>query len=173
MDLSYPTAIPVNDSDRLSCNRKEYLSIVMLLMYLARFTMPNILFSVVYLATKSDNPTNADMNAAYKVVSYLYHTGLRAYKFQGNDINVSVYVDASHGIHIDGHGHTGIIITLGSAPIMTRSVKQKLVALHSTDAEIIGVQKPLPISFGFAYYYLNYYTNYLLLHLYIKTISQL
>jgi hypothetical protein len=36
-------------------------------------------------------------------------------------------------------GHSAIIITLGTAPIMTRSAKQKIVALHSTDAEMIAM----------------------------------
>jgi len=57
----------------------------------------------------------------------------------GNELIVQVYADASHGVHPDSRGHSCIIITLGSAPIATRSVKQKLVALHSTDAEIIAV----------------------------------
>jgi hypothetical protein len=142
MDLNY-SSTSVSGADSTPCNKTEYLSLIMLLMYIARFTMPNILFSTVYLATKCDNPTTGDLKAAYKIVSYMYYTGPYAYKFYGNNISVHVYVDASHGIHNDGHGHTGIAITLGSAPIMIRSVKQKLVALHSTDAEIIGVTEAL------------------------------
>ena len=111
----------------------------MTLMYLARYTRPDILFATTYLATKCESPTQADMDAALKVVTYLRTTGVLAFVYSGSELSVQVYADASHGVHLDGRGHSCIIITLGSAPIATRSVKQKLVALHSTDAEVIAV----------------------------------
>ena len=79
------------------------------------------------------------MNAAYKVIQYLRNRGNYADEFSGTTIKLSVYFDASHELHIDMKGHTAIIITLGTAPIMTRSAKQKIVALHSTDAEMIAM----------------------------------
>jgi hypothetical protein len=135
MNINYITSAQASDL----CNKHDYLSLVMSLMYLARFTRPDILFSVTYLATKCDSPTLYDMNAAYHIIQYLRSTGNYAYRFSGYDIKLSVYIDASHGLHTDMKGHSAIIITLGTAPIMTRSAKQKIVALHSTDAEMIAM----------------------------------
>jgi hypothetical protein len=142
MDISFPTQ-QQSDANSEKCNVHEYLSLVMSLMYLARYTRPDILFATVFLATKCDTPTQADMQAALKIVTYLRTTGVYAYVYSGTDIIVQVYVDASHGVHTDARGHTCIIITLGSAPVATRSIKQKLVALHSTDAEMIAVTEAL------------------------------
>jgi hypothetical protein len=135
MELAFPNHQEVSEK----CNVHDYLSIVMTLMYLARYTRPDILFATTYLATKCESPTQADMDAALKVVTYLRTTGVLAFVYSGSELSVQVYADASHGVHLDGRGHSCIIITLGSAPIATRSVKQKLVALHSTDAEVIAV----------------------------------
>jgi hypothetical protein len=143
MNLNYPNTIRDITVTNSIFNRHEFLSLIMTLMYLARFTRPDILFAVTYLATKSEAPTHADMHAALNIIAYLNTTGNMAYQFTSGDIFVRVYVDASHGIHVDGRGHTGIFITLGSAPVVARSVKQKIVALHSTDAEIIAVTESL------------------------------
>jgi hypothetical protein len=140
MDISYPNT--KNDNEQ-KCDKKEYLSLIMSLMYLARFTRPDILFSTTFLATKCESPTEADMNAAIKIVQYLKTTGNLAYTFSGTDIQLQFYIDASHGVHPDGRGHTAIAASFGSSPIITRSVKQKLVALHSTDAELYAVVEGL------------------------------
>jgi hypothetical protein len=135
MNINYITSIQVSEL----CNKHDYLSLVMSLMYLARYTRPDILFPVTYLATKCDSPTLYDMNAAYNIIQYLRNTGNYAYQFSGSEIKLSVYIDASHGLHADMKGHTAIIITLGTAPAVARSAKQKIVALHSTDAEMIAM----------------------------------
>lgn len=140
MDISYPTMDISHDE---KCGKHEFLSLLMSLMYLARYTRTDILFSTVFLATRCEQPTKSDMKAALKIVSYLATTGNYAFMLSGDHIDVKVYVDASFGIHYDGKGHSAIIITLGSAPIATRSVKQKIGALHSTDAEIIAVTEAL------------------------------
>ncbi|CAM6001399.1 unnamed protein product [Sphagnum balticum] len=98
------------------CNVHDYLSIVMTLMYLARYTRPDILFAT----------TQADMDAELKIVAYLRTTGVLAFVYSGSELSVQVYADASHGVHPDGGGHSCIIITLGSATIATRSVNAPL-----------------------------------------------
>jgi hypothetical protein len=49
-----------------------------------------------------------------------------------------VYVDASYGVHQDAKSHSGLIITLGHGPIMTKSTKQKIVTKSSTEAELVA-----------------------------------
>jgi hypothetical protein len=136
MDLNYPTK--AQNQNNLY-NKSDYLSLIMSLMYLARFTRPDILFPTTFLATKCNAPTNMDMAEAIKIVQYLAYTGTYAYTFNGDSLKLQFHIDASHGIHPDGRGHTAIAATFGASPVFTRSSKQKLVALHSTDAEIYAV----------------------------------
>jgi ABC-type nitrate/sulfonate/bicarbonate transport system substrate-binding protein len=44
-------------------------------------------------------------------------------------------------LHGDGKGQGGIIITLGSAPIMAKSFKLKLITLSSTESELLALQE--------------------------------
>jgi hypothetical protein len=127
-----------NDDSEL-CDRKLYLSIIMSLMYLARFTRADILFAVTYLATKCETPTNSDMKTACNILEYLDTVPDYQLVFTGDDIYVKVFVDASYGLHTDGKGHLGIFVVFNSAPIIQKSLKQKTVALSSTEAEIIAV----------------------------------
>jgi hypothetical protein len=83
-------------------------------MYLARFTRPDILQAVSYLATKSSNPTVEHMTKLHRVLRYLAGTpdiGI-IYESSGN-MNPSILADASHCCHDDGHGHGGIAIMIG------------------------------------------------------------
>ena len=55
------------------------------------------------------------------------------------DMRLRAFIDASYGVHADGKSHTGGVMTLGRGGIGPRSVKQKIVAKSSTEAELIGV----------------------------------
>jgi hypothetical protein len=55
------------------------------------------------------------------------------------DLKLFCCCDASYGVHKDGKSHTGFLLKLGGALINSRSVKQKLTAISSTDAEIIAL----------------------------------
>jgi len=50
-----------------------------------------------------------------------------------------VFADASYGIRPDSKGNTGVVISMRPDPIHHSSVKQKCVALSSTEAEIIAL----------------------------------
>ena len=56
-------------------------------------------------------------------------------------MKIKLFADASHLTHSDGHGHTGILIMLGNTMITARSVKQKVQARSSTEAEIIAAEE--------------------------------
>jgi hypothetical protein len=59
-----------NEKD-VSINTTKYLGLIMSLMYLARYTRPDVLMPVTYLATKSANPTQGHYNKAMKILSYV------------------------------------------------------------------------------------------------------
>ena len=110
----------------------------MSLMYLARFTRPDILMPVTYLATKSACPTEAHYSKALRILSYASKTRLRKMFFRAAaNLTLSIYVDAAYMLRRDGKGHGGIIGTMGSAPIFSKSYKFKLVTRSSTESEMV------------------------------------
>eukprot|EP01042_Synura_sphagnicola_P002934 gene2934-3594_t len=127
------------DSDSPLCDAHTYLSLCMALMYLARISRPDILFPVTYLATKSSRPTISSFNKLKRILRYLAGTLTKAIILKGSDLTLTVYADASYGLHPDGRGHSGLVATVGGDPIFSRSTKQKCVALSSTEAEIIAL----------------------------------
>jgi hypothetical protein len=71
-----PTFLQDNDKD-VSVNSTKYLGLIMSLMYLARFTRPDILMPVTYLATKAANPMQGHYNKGMKILSYVLATKKR------------------------------------------------------------------------------------------------
>ena len=55
-------------------DRKQYLSMVMSLMYLARLTRPDILLATTYLAGRSQSPTLEDWKRGERIIRYLSGT---------------------------------------------------------------------------------------------------
>jgi hypothetical protein len=119
-------------------DKTKFLSLVMSLMFLARFTRSDILMPVTFLATKSANPKEKDYQKLLKILGYAMTTRKRRLLFEsGNNLTLHIYADAAHMLHKDSKGHGGIIGTLGSAPIFVKSFKLKLVTRSSTESELV------------------------------------
>lgn len=139
------TTTPHNHSQQQSWT-KQLLPIVMSLMYLARLTRPDILLPVTFLATRTHIATKADAYHVARILNYLQHNvqNVKAITIKCTGLTLFCDCDASYGIHNDGKSHTGYIVRLGqsrtdSSYLASRSIKQKLTAISSTDAEIIAL----------------------------------
>jgi hypothetical protein len=131
-----------SELDKQKTNKKEYLSLIMSLMYPARLTRPDILMPVTYLATRCSDPTEADKLKAIRILKYLSGTANVGMTFTKQDtLEPHFYVDASHSIYESGTGHAGIIITLGSAPVLCRSYKIKTVTRSSSESELYALDE--------------------------------
>jgi hypothetical protein len=74
-------------------------------MYLARYTRPDVLIPVTYLATKSANLTQGHYNKAIKILSYIIGTKTRTLLFSANaNLELKLYADAAHMLHKDAKG---------------------------------------------------------------------
>jgi hypothetical protein len=137
-----------NHSHSEPVDQKEYLGLVMSLMYLARLTRPDILLPVVYLSTRSHCCTQADMSEGRRICRYLAGTRDLGIHIHCTSLQVHCVCDASYKVHTDGRSHTGFIIALGStlSYLHSRSAKQKLTALSSTDAEVIAMVECLKMA---------------------------
>jgi hypothetical protein len=96
---------------------------------------------VTFLATRSSKPTFGDFTKLIRIVRYLAGTIDYSYQFTKSDMQPRIYADASHALHLDGRGQAGIVITLGSAPIFTRSFKIKSVTISSSETELNALQE--------------------------------
>jgi hypothetical protein len=53
---------------------------------------------------------------------------------------VTVYIDASYGVHADGKSHTGSCIVVGrTGAVHCKSAKQQIVTKWSTEAELVAL----------------------------------
>ena len=85
--------------------------------------------------------TEQDANKATRVLRYLFgtrHLGI-VIEPDKSVFCVRSYIDASYGVHLDGRSHTGVTISLGKGPVMTKSTKQKIATKSSTEAELIAL----------------------------------
>lgn len=135
--------LKAESGDQTPADRKIFLSLVMTLMYVARLTRPDILLAVTVLSTRCTKPTAQDMKHALRVLRYLRGTIGHGILIQCTSLNVHGSSDSSHNIHGDGKGHTGFVISMGptNSIVHVRSVKQKLTAQSSTDAELIALNE--------------------------------
>jgi hypothetical protein len=110
----------------------------MSLLYVARFSRPDLLFTVSYLATRMATPMKSDMRAAERALSYLHTTQDYALHFGGTDAPIfTVAVDASHSIHSDtGRGHGCMVIKCAGRAVYVRSFKLRHQTLSSTESEL-------------------------------------
>ena len=130
------------DESSPPCDQKRYLSMIMSLMYAARFTRPDILMPVTFLASRSARPTEQDWDKALRIMRYLSGTQTVGIIYKRDEpIDPRIYADASHGIHADGYGHGGIVISLGSGPVHVRSFKLKMATRSSSESELIVLEE--------------------------------
>ena len=127
-----------NVSEGQKYDRIKYLSLIMAMMYIARLTRPDILLSISYLATKSQQPTDADYKNALRVLSYLKETSTYGIKIHCQELRFHLHCDASWASHHDGNSHTGWILKMGTSYLGCKSSKQRVGSPSSTDAEIIA-----------------------------------
>jgi hypothetical protein len=100
LDLSKETS-----QDAELVDQREYLSIVMQLMYLARLARPNVLLPVTYLATRSNKASVKDIKNFQQVINYLMRTIDIGININCKDLQLFIMADASYGIHTAGKRH--------------------------------------------------------------------
>jgi hypothetical protein len=122
----------------------DFRSRVAKVMYLATKTRPDLLFTVSTLASRASEPYEADVKSLNHLYDYINSNQTVPLKFKCNDMVLSASVDASHDIHRDNKGHSGLVISLGGLPVFHRSTKQKLVSTSAMQAEIVALYDSFP-----------------------------
>jgi hypothetical protein len=129
------------DANKLSKQDAEaFHSTTAKLLYLAKRTRPDILTAVIFFTTRVQSPDEDDERKLERVMKYIKATSHLALTLEPEQrINVTAYIDASYGVHINGRSHTGSVITLGKGAVHSKSTKQKLVSKSSTEAELVAL----------------------------------
>ena len=133
------------DSSGESVKGEYFHRKTMQLMYLAVRTRPDILFDVVVLSARCDNPSNDDVKSLDRILRFIYRTRSDGMIFRANGkIKLNASVDASFNCYETGRGHSGYCLfpdLQGSAAILYKSLKQKQISGSSTEAELISLKE--------------------------------
>ena len=130
------------DSPLLEESKREaFHSTVAQLLFAAIRVRPDILLPVIFLTSRVTKATEEDAKKLRRILRYLKGTsdlGIILGPDADGELRIHMFADASYGTHEDCKSHSGINLTLGRGPIRCRSIKQKIVARSSTEAEIIA-----------------------------------
>lgn len=121
----------------------KYQSLIGSLLYVARFSRPDILYSVIHLSKFTINP---DANKAYQLkwlIIYLSSTINQELSINCTNIeSLTGYTDADWGGDKDDRKSiSGYAIYLGKALISFKSKKQPIVAQSTMEAEYIAMNE--------------------------------
>jgi hypothetical protein len=129
--------------------RENLHRVVAQLLYAAVRVRPDILLPVIFLSSRVTKATKEDAHKLRRVLRYINGT-LDMGIFLGADkdgaLRVYSYADASYGVHADAKSHSGIFISLGRGPVITKSVKTKIVAKSSTEAELVTLSDSMSLA---------------------------
>ena len=132
---------------------ERFRSVVCKLLYVALRGRPDILLSVVFLASRVSKATLQDQTKLKRLLEYLYGTYDLPLILGADDIQTMyTFVDASYAVHDDIKSHTGGVITFGRGGIACKSTKQKVVTKSSTEAELVGASEYLPSTIWVQYF---------------------
>ena len=116
-----------------------YAQLVCALLFIARCTRPDILFSVTFLCRYLTNYTTAHFKAAIRVLTYLKCTMdfKLSYRVASSDVQpVEIYIDSDWGGDKEtGRSTAGGVVFLYGNPVSWFCQKQDCVSLSTSEAE--------------------------------------
>lgn len=117
-----------------------YQSLIGNIMYLMTSTRPDLAFALSALSQHLVAPTEADLQAAKRVLRYVSKTRHLALTYSRSPVSeITGFTDSDWAGETEARKSTaGYVFTLQGAAISWKSKKQTIVALSSTEAEYIG-----------------------------------
>ena len=145
-----PMATEFNDEDQnasptlTKAEKAKYHTLLGMLLYVLR-TRPDISYAVNRLATRTAISTQKDYNCLQRIAIYLRGTATKELVYRNDDENqkktisrLYAWSDAAFLTHQDSKSHSGTCFSFGtsSGVFHSRSAKQSMVTLSSTEAEL-------------------------------------
>jgi hypothetical protein len=109
--------------------REDFHRGVAQLLYAGVRARPDFLLLIIFLSSWVNIATYEDQKKLKRVMKYVKGTldlGINIGPDKDGYLKIFTYADASYGVHKDMRSHTGIMVTLGSGPIISKSFKQKI-----------------------------------------------
>lgn len=123
---------------------KPYRKLIGSVMYILLCTRPDISFPVGVLSKFLQSPTNTHWTSAKRILRYLQGTISMSLLFKrGNNLSIVGYCDADWASASDRKSTTGYCIFVGGNLVSWKSKKQSVVALSSTESEIIAATETM------------------------------
>jgi len=110
--------------------------------YLAQMTRPDLLYAVSIVASKCQNPTVFDHRIVKRILRYIIGTADHGLTFSADsDFQLVGHADASFASRDLSRSQSGYCFSLGknNGSFYSRSSKQSLVTLSSTEAEYVSL----------------------------------
>ena len=111
--------------------RKWFHTYTAKLLYLVKRGRSECLTAVSFLATRVSQCDTDELKKLIRLIRYVRGTVKRGIVLQvGNNIKVTVYIDAAYGVHLgSGKSHSGYAVLVGFGPPEVSSTELELVAL--------------------------------------------
>ena len=145
----------VPNARKLSPERADtFHSTVAKLLWVAQRGRVDILTSISFLCTRVQCPDIEDWKKLKRVLKFLEQT-LHDTRLIGADCltKMQSFVDSSHAVHHDMHGHTGRAITFGTGILSPSASKQKMNSRSTNETEVIGNSEYLPKMIWHEYFF--------------------
>ena len=142
LDLLFRTT---DDSPLLDPSPSKIVhSITAKILFVANRGRPDLLTFIAFMTKRVLHPTHEDGKMLLRALQYLTHTSDLSLTLGFKGVpTLSVYIDASFGVHQDRKSHSGVFTTMGRGATYTKSTTQKINTTSSCEAELVAISKGL------------------------------
>ena len=135
------TLFQIDDKAKLldEPRQKDFHTFVMKGMFVCKRARQDILPGIVFLSTRTSEPTTQDWKKLVRIMSFLNETLNDVVTLEADDTtSTNWHIDSAFAVHYDFKSHTGATLTLGKGTCTSVSTKQKINTRSSTEAELVG-----------------------------------
>uniref|UniRef100_T1IMN5 MBD domain-containing protein n=1 Tax=Strigamia maritima TaxID=126957 RepID=T1IMN5_STRMM len=131
------------EGDVLDASQYPYRTMVGILLFISRYTRPDISIAIGILARYNAKPKLIHWNCIMHLWNYVVSTKEKCIHLSGNsNLKVNCYVDASWMTTIpDRKSVMGYLIMIGNNLILWRTTKQSLITMSAMEAELIALSE--------------------------------
>ena len=125
------------------CDIEMYRSLIGSLLYLSRWSRPDISIAVNLLARNVSKPTERHWQAAKRVLRYLKETQNKELNLEPKgELRITAYADANYGNDVVTRRSTsGITVHLGGSIVNWKTARQKFISLSSAESEYAALSE--------------------------------
>uniref|UniRef100_T1IIH3 Uncharacterized protein n=1 Tax=Strigamia maritima TaxID=126957 RepID=T1IIH3_STRMM len=131
------------EGDILDSCTYPYRTLVGILLFVSRYTRPDICVAIGILARYNAKPRLVHWNCLLQLWNYVLSTREKTIHLSSEfDLSVNCFVNASWATY-DRKSVTGYIVCIGNNPLIWRTTKQNLVTMSAMEAELIALSENL------------------------------